>query len=172
MPRILSAVAEGEADIGISFDPTFNADLRQVADVRVALGAAMSPAHPLARLKSLRLADVVGDAIFLVDDNFVIQRRLAAQTKGGGPVQVRIVETNSFEAMTAIVKQGVGIGLRTRIGITDEIARGEIAFAPFTDRKFRGETIVINTKARRTLPVAVALLSERLAAALSRLGDI
>lgn len=171
MPGVLAAVAQGEADIGVAFDPAFDPNLRRVAEIHVALGAAMSPDHPLATRGTLRLGDLVGEAAILVDENYVIHQRLNARMKNGGPALSKIVETNSFEAMTALVKSGTGIGLRTRVGIMDEIARGEIAFVPLIDREFHSEEIVVCTRAKRTLPVAAALLCERMVATLTELAD-
>lgn len=171
MSGVIAAVAQGEADIGIAFDPAFDPNLRRVAAVHVPIGAAIPPGHPLASSETLRLGDLVGEATVLVDETYDIHRRLNARMKNGGPALSKIIETNSFEAMTALVKSGIGIGLRTRVGIMGEIARGEIAFVPLVDREFHSEEIVICARAKRTLPVAAALLCERMVAALSELAD-
>ena len=82
----------------------------------------------------------------------------------------RIAETNSFEALSALVKAGLGVGLRSRVGIQAEIARGELTFVPIQDRSFRSEKIAILVRNGRALPVAAAVLTERLVDALTSLA--
>jgi DNA-binding transcriptional LysR family regulator len=171
MPTIVGAVVDGAADIGVAFDPSANDDLVRTAELVVAVGAAMTPDHPLAGKRELRLSDLAGEPLILPDAGFSIRHMIDRQMKhaalGGG----RLVETNSFEAMTALVKAGIGIGLRSRIGILGEIARGEIVFVPIVERIFRPEPIAICTKAGRSLPVAAAVFAERMRAAFATLSD-
>lgn len=164
LPSVVSAVAGGTADIGIGFEPDFDADLGRAAEVHVELGAAMAPDHALAKCEGLHLSDLVGEPLILPDANYDIHNRLNKLTQGAGLKLSRIVETNSFEAMTSLIVAGLGVGLRTRVGISAEIERGDLAFVPIVDRMFRSTQVVILTKARRALPVAAALLCERLVA--------
>ena len=171
MASVLDAVADGSADIGVAFDPTYNPSLRQVAKVPVALGAAMPPGHRLSTCRSIRLSDLDGEAVILPDEKFVIHERLDQQRQATGLALSMTTETDSFETMTSLVKAGAGLGIRTRIGILDEIARGEIVFVPFADRDFLAEQVAICTKAQRTLPVAAAQFCERMVAQLSELTE-
>lgn len=171
LPAVVAAVADGTADIGIGFEPDFDTDLRRAAEVHVELGAAMAHEHPLAGRANLHLSELVGEALILPDANYDIHDRLNKLMQGAGLKLSRIVETNSFEAMTSLIIAGLGIGLRTRVGISAEIARGEITFVPIADRAFRSTQVVILTKARRALPVAAALLCERMAAMFAALAE-
>jgi DNA-binding transcriptional LysR family regulator len=171
MPSIVRQVIEGEVDIGIAFDPSPNDDLTRKAEIMVAVGAAMTPDHPFSGKPSLRLSDLVGEPIILQDSGFSIRHRLDRQAKSTGLRLGRIAETNSFEAMTALIKAGIGIGIRSRIGIESEIARGEIVFVPIVERNFQTDPIAICTKTGRLLPVAAALFAERLTAAFATIGD-
>jgi DNA-binding transcriptional LysR family regulator len=85
------------------------------------------------------------------------------------PLTMR-VESNSFETISGLVKAGLGSAVRTRVGIMDELARGELVFVPFTDANMHTDNIAICTKRRRPLPVAASILIERLIAELPRLG--
>lgn len=171
LPAVVAAVAGGVADIGIGFEPDFDADLRRAAEVHVELGAAMACDHPLAGRSSLHLSELVGEALILPDANYDIHDRLNKLMQGAGLKLSRIVETNSFEAMTSLIIAGLGVGLRTRVGISAEIERGDIAFVPIVDRPFQSTQVVILTRARRALPVAAALLCERMAAMFAALAE-
>ena len=53
--EIQSAVANGEADLGIGFDFTKDSNLKVLARAVGKLGAVMAPNHPLAKRASIRL---------------------------------------------------------------------------------------------------------------------
>lgn len=172
LPSVISAVTSGTADIGIGFEPDFDAGLGRAAEIHVELGAAMAPDHSLAKRPNLRLSELVGEPLILPDANYDIHARLNKLVQGAGLKFSRIVETNSFEAMTSLIVAGLGVGLRTRIGISAEIERGELIFVPIVDRMFRSTQVVILTKARRTLPVAAALLCERMVALFAAVAEM
>ena len=69
------------------------------------------------------------------------------------------------------MKSGAGVAIRTRTGIAEEIARGEVVFVPISERGFHMETIAVITRARWSLPVAAAIFVEQLVAGLPMLGD-
>src|SRR5260370_98185 len=72
------------------------------------------------------------------------------------------VETNTSDSITNLVKAGLGIGVRAPIGIMREIEAREIAFVPLRDNPVRPGRLAIYTKPERALPVAGALLLERM----------
>jgi DNA-binding transcriptional LysR family regulator len=167
MPSIVSAVAEGLVDIGIAFSPVGDARVKRCAQVKVPIGAAMHPRHAFAHRKSLKLADLVGEALVSSDCGYSIRHRLNEQFDGEGERLFKhAIETNSFEAMTAAIKLGIGIAIRSPVGIGGEIARGEVVFVPISDRNLRFETITVLGGGRHPLPVAAAAFVERLSSAL------
>lgn len=172
MPSIVSAVAEGVADVGIAFSPVGDARVKRCAQVRVPIGAVVHPNHVFAYRKSLMLADLMGEPLVTSDSGYAIRHRLNEQFDGEGERLFKhAIETNSFEAITAAVKAGIGISIRSPVGIGGEIARGEVVFVPIRDRNFRFETITVLGASRRTLPIAAAAFVERLSRALELLAQ-
>jgi DNA-binding transcriptional LysR family regulator len=172
MPTIVAAIAEGVADVGIAFNPVGDARVRRRAQVKVPVGAVMLPDHVFARRGSLNLADLVGEPLIVSDAGYSIRHLMNEQFDGEGERLLRhVVETNSFEAMTANIKIGLGIGIRSPVGIGGEIARGEVVFVPISDHSFRSQTVAVLNATRRPLPIAAAVFVERLAASLARLGQ-
>lgn len=169
MPGIVAGVADGEFDIGIAFNPQTHAGLKRHGHVGVAVGAVLLPQHRLAARRKLRLADLMDEALIVADSGFTIRRMFDAQSGSSrGHLNV-VVESNSFEAITGLVKAGAGVAIRTMVGIRGEVERGEVVFVPISEPGFHMETVAVCTRAGRSLPVPAAIFTEQLVAALPRL---
>ncbi|MEN3362816.1 MAG: hypothetical protein V7606_90 [Burkholderiales bacterium] len=171
MPGIVQGVADGEFDVGVAFNPLSHAGVTRRGQLPVAVGAVLPPTHRLAGRKSLRLADLVGEPLIMADAGYAIRNMLDVQFSSSREHLAIMVESNSFEAMTSLVKAGVGIAVRTRVGITEEISRGEVVFVPISEPGFHLHTIAICSRAGRSLPVAAAIFVEQLKAVLADLRD-
>lgn len=172
MQDVVTAVAEGEADLGIAFSPAGEARIKRRSEAAVAIGAVMHPAHPLATRETIKLSDLIGETLIVPDGGFSTRQIFNAQLGGDAELLfARRLETNSFETMTAMIKAGIGIGVRSRIGIAGEIRRGDVVFVPFEARAFPRETVVLIVKAARILPVAGARFAEAVDAALRQVSD-
>jgi DNA-binding transcriptional LysR family regulator len=64
---IQSAVASGEADLGIGFDFTKDGNLKTLARAVGRLGATMAPNHPLAKRSQIRLSDCIDYPLVIAD---------------------------------------------------------------------------------------------------------
>ena len=71
-------------------------------------------------------------------------------------------ETNTSDAMTNLVKAGLGIGIRTPVGIMHEIESRQLAFVPLRDSVGRAGRLAVFSAAQRALPNVGALLLEHL----------
>ena len=171
MQGVVTAVAEGAADLGVAFSPTADARIKRRSQAEVAIGAVMHPAHPLAARVEIKLSDLIGETVIVPDGGFSTRQIFNAQLGGDAELLfARRLETNSFETMTAMIKAGIGIGVRSRIGIAGEIRRGDVVFVPFDARTFPRETVVLMVKAARILPVAGACFAEAVDAALRQVA--
>lgn len=172
MQDVVADVAEGEADLGIAFSPVGEARIKRRSQATVAIGAVMHPSHPLAIRDELKLSDLVGETLIVPDGGFSTRQIFNAQLGGDAELLfARRLETNSFETMTAMIKAGIGVGVRSRIGIAGEIRRGDVVFVPFEARAFPRETVVLIVKAARILPAAGARFAEAVDAALRQVAE-
>jgi DNA-binding transcriptional LysR family regulator len=169
MPGIVEGVLREQFDIGIAFNPQTHAGLKRHAHVTVAVGAVMLPAHRLAARRKLRLADLVGEALIVAGTGFTIRNMLDVQAGSSRKHLDIAAESNSFEAITALVKSGAGVAIRTMVGIREEVARGEVVFVPISEPGFHMETVSIITSGGRPAPVPAAIFAEHLVAALPEL---
>lgn len=171
MPGIVDGIVSGKFEVGIAFNPQSSPHLKRRGQFPVAVGAVMLPGHRLAGQRHLRLADLVGEPLIVADGGFTIRTMLDVQFGSSREHLSIAVESNSFEAMTSLVKSGAGIALRTLMGITAEIARREVVFVPICEPGFHMEMISVCTRSGRSLPVASAIFVEHLLAGLAGLSD-
>ena len=77
--QIFGFVADGDVDVGITFDLARPEDIRCVASVAMPLMAMVSRNHPLARSKSVSLQECAQFNLLLQLDNEVMSSRIAIE---------------------------------------------------------------------------------------------
>ena len=156
---VTGAVLDGAADIGLAMFPPERERLSIVAEVRLPMGVVTAVDHPLASKPFAKPTDLVHEPLVQMKEGIGgdpdLHPLLDRWTSGRS-----LVETNTSDGMTSLVKAGIGVGVRTPIGIMREIATREIAFVPLRDGGERQGRLVCFTKAQRALPNAAALLVE------------
>jgi DNA-binding transcriptional LysR family regulator len=160
-PEILDRVSQGATDIGIAMSPPVRADVSVEAKAEVPLGVITAVDNPIARLPDVRLRELANEPM--------IHGKLGT---GGGTEFYRLIngssrpnqfiETNASDFITNLVKAGLGAGIRSPIGIMNEIEARQIAFTPLIDPQARSAFLTVYAKPQRTLPIAGAVLLERM----------
>ena len=160
-PEILQGVSEGATDIGIAMSPPVRADVAIEVKAEIPLGIITAIDNPLASRPNLRLRDLAGEPM--------IHGKLGTgggtdfySLISGSSKPNQFIETNASDFITNLVKAGLGAGIRSPIGIMHEIETRQIAFTPLTDPQARSAFLTVYAKPQRTLPIAGAVLLERL----------
>lgn len=160
-PDVLQQVADGDADIGIAMSPPIRPDVAVETKIEIPLGVIAAVDSPLALQPSLRLRDLAGEPL------------IHGKTGHGGGTDIyslisgrsdrnRFIETNASDFIANLVKAGIGIGIRSPIGIMHELETGQLAFIPLIDPLSKPAYLTIYAKPQRALPIAGAVLLERL----------
>lgn len=157
---ILAQVAEGSVDIGIAMSPPIRADVVVHGRAVMPVGVITAPDHPLAKFPSVRLRDLAGERLVEAKDGTGGGTNFYAQLGNGLP-RSRFIETNAPDFITNLVRAGLGVGVRTPVGIMDDIELGRLAFLPITD-KVAAPTLSIYGKQQRTPSISGAVLMELL----------
>lgn len=157
---ILAQVAEGAVDIGIAMAPPIRADVAVHAQAAMPVGVITAPDHPLARMSSLRLRDLAGERLVEAKDGTGGGTNFYAQLGHGLP-RSRFIETNAPDFITNLVRAGLGVGVRTPVGIMDDIELGRLAFRPISDA-VTAPTLSLYGKPQRTPAISGAVLMELL----------
>lgn len=158
---VMASVVDGAADIGIAMAPPRRTDISVESEARMPIGVIAAPDHPLVGRPMLKMSDLVHEQM--------VQMR---EGSGGGTVLYSLingwtarhsfVETNASDAVTNLVRAGLGIGVRSPIGILREIAAREIVFIPIQDPAIDAPLLTVYAKQGRTLPTAGAVLLEQI----------
>lgn len=163
-PVILTQVAEGIADFGLVMAPSktdFPADTK--AEIPVGVITALD--HALARNRSIRLRDLAGEPM------------IHGRTGTGGGVDYysmitgwsprnQFIETNASDFITNLVKAGLGVGIRSPIGILQDLETHQLAFVPIVDPQAKASYLTLHANPQRALSISGAVLFERFKEAL------
>jgi DNA-binding transcriptional LysR family regulator len=158
---ILHQVAEGLTDIGISMTPPLSVDVAVQARAEMPIGVIAAPGSWLAARQTIRMREIGNEPIIQAKDGTGGGTDFYAQL-GNGLNHTRFIETNAPDFITNLVQAGLGVGFRTPVGILRDIEDGRIAFVPLWDGDARSPVLAIYTKPQRTMPIAGAVLLERL----------
>jgi len=126
--EIQSAVANGEADLGIGFDFAKDANLKLLGRAVAKLGGVMAPDHPLAKRASIRLSDCIDYPIVIADQSSAIRPYLDAAFSRAALDLHPIIETNSIEIMRQAAILNNGITFLTPFDIDFERRAGRLVY--------------------------------------------
>lgn len=165
--RILSAVAEGEADIGLAYNPPAQLGLGSVASMRQPLAAILRPDHSLARQRrplSLRAFAEIPCAVLPAGHGV---RRLLGRVEADGDFRLAVrLETGSIELQRRFVLAGMGVTFLPGFAASTELKAGDLVAVPLADALLAQATTHLLVRAGRRLPEAVEQMVARLAAKL------
>lgn len=129
--EVIAMLEHGDADIGVAFNIPHQMRKYVNARAKLHIGAIMAADHPLAAAASLRIRDLVDYPIFLPDPSLMLHKAVSG-VAGFSPGKVHLI-TNSIAAMSLLASCSRGVALKTRLGVTSEIERGELAFVQLND---------------------------------------
>ena len=128
--EILTTLAAGGADVGLSFWEPDHKDIRSLVEKSAPIGAIMLPNHPLAGRDMLGIDDLVGfPTVRSIDArgrNSVIDQVMSDVSD---TLKTRFF-TNSLPFAKRMILEGRGIGLYTKLGFLKEIADGHLSYVP------------------------------------------
>lgn len=165
---ILQAVAEGEADLGLAYDPPAHALLRSVVVAPQPVVAVLPPGHALAGDAPLPLRDFAAEPATLLPADHGLRRMLSRVEADGGFLLRARLETESFDLQRRFVLAGMGVAFLPRFAVAAELAAGRLLARPLSDVLLAQARAHLLVRADRRLPEAVermlAWLSSRLSA--------
>ena len=155
--EIQSAVANGEADLGIGFDFTKDSNLKVLARAVGKLGAVMAPNHPLAKRTSIRLSDCIDYPLVVADSSTAIRPYLdAAFTRVMLDLQP-IIETNAIEIMRHAAILENGITFLTPFDIEFERRAGRLVYIPIRELSHDTQALMLIGHERGSSAIASVL---------------
>jgi DNA-binding transcriptional LysR family regulator len=161
--EIQSAVAGGEADLGIGFDFTKDSNLKVLARAIGKLGAVMAPSHPLAKRPAVRLSDCIDYPLVIADGSSAIRPYLDTAFSRVTLEPQPIIETNAIEIMRHAAILDNGITFLTPFDIEFERRAGRLVYVPVRELANDAQTLMLIGNVRGSTAIA-SVLAEMLKA--------
>ncbi len=156
---VLDGIANGDADIGIAYNPLVDARVRSLAISKQPLCLVAPPEHPLLAKDRLELADCSGLPNALLGPGHGITRLVTRVAADRGFAISPVVETTSIDVLRRFVVAGLGITFLPRFAVSTELERGAVAIRELSDPLLAEASAHLMVRARRRLPLSVERLS-------------
>lgn len=155
---VRKAVASGEVDFGILFEPQSYRDLTVRAFVEVVLGFVTPPGHPLCSRQEARFSACTGSPLILPAEPLAVCQQIAVLEGTTGLDLDRKVSSDNIQMITSLVLEGVGIGVLTSLDVITEVQAGLLCFTRISDALLRPMTLALCTNSARTPTYAAGIV--------------
>jgi len=169
--RIATMVAEGEIDIGITFNLPHPDDTRFIAEIPMPLMAMVSADHPLARRTSVSLSECAQYNLLLQVDTEPLRSMIEVELSSLERTGRALVTSNNLMLLRPLIEAGVGVAFYTPLGMADQIKAGTIVGVPLEGSRLGGMRLGLLVPRRRQLSQAAEAMAAQLGKALSQLSD-
>ncbi|MCF8477578.1 MAG: LysR family transcriptional regulator [Pseudolabrys sp.] len=152
---VVTAVRDGQADVGISFHGQADTAVRFVRRFRDPLRAIVHPKHPLAKRRQLSLAEALDTPMALPQPGFGIRRLIDEQCRRLGLSITPVLETNSIEALRGFARAGAGITMLPTSSIRRDLRQKLVSAVPLSDRPLNQCSMDVSVLGGRRLPATL-----------------
>jgi DNA-binding transcriptional LysR family regulator len=160
---ILAAVAQGEADIGMAYNPPAHPDVRSIVSARQPLLAVLPLAHKMRPTGPVLLRNFATEpAVLLPPDHGVRQLLGRVEAEGDFRLITRL-ESGSFELHRRFILAGLGVGFMPRFVVAGELKAGTVRAVPLKDIILSEVRSHLLLRSGRRLPEATRRLLNHLA---------
>jgi DNA-binding transcriptional LysR family regulator len=168
--QMTNAVLTGEADLALTYNPPNSPGLRVVASNDVAIGAVVSPKHPLTRRRPLRLADCAEFPLAVADASMTIRPAVDLAFAHANILLQPTVETNSIEFMKKIARSGQAVTFLNPVDVAEEVAAGEFRHLPIQELDAHPISLKLLVRARGGLDTFPSVVVEEMRRAMPLLA--
>jgi len=151
--ELLAALRAGTLDAGLLALVDGMEDLNYAVVIEDPFVAAVPRTHPLAKKKTVALADLEDEPVLLLEDGHCFRTQALALCHRAGATETDLRAT-SLATLVQMVSSGNGVTLLPSIAIEVENRRGQLAIKPLAGRA-QGRTICLAW--RRAAPLGGAL---------------
>lgn len=153
---VITAVREGIADIGVSFNAQPDPAVHFVSRINDPVVAIVAAAHDLAACREISFLDLIGHPIAIPETGFGIRRLIDDACRQLGISLTPVLETNSIDALRGFARSGTGIAILPPTSCRHAIKAGSVKPIRFIDALLQSATMDLSVLAGRSLPAATA----------------
>jgi DNA-binding transcriptional LysR family regulator len=169
--NIFQFVADGDCDVGVTFDLARPHDIKLVHGVRMPLMVMVARHHPLARQKSATLQECVQFKLLLQLDNEVMSSMIAAELASLDRVGRTFVATNNQMMLKPLILAGEGVAFFTPLGLLEELKAGDVVALPIAGSRLQNMEVCIVTPRHRPLTHATEAVVEAMSVELEKFSQ-
>jgi len=158
----------GEIDILIGYAVRTRGGLQQIAAFNLTPCVTVRKNHPLARRKSVRIPDFVGEDMIMPSEGSTLRQALNAIFSRLSVRPPSTLSTDSFEFMANLVVRKFGIGFQLRLTPGADPIRSELVYVPIRDHDIPSTTLACCISEEGTPSAAVSVCLQALRTALER----
>lgn len=169
--HVTDYVAEGDVDIGITFDLARPDDTEMVFRVPMPLMACVGKSHPLAKHKKVSLTQCSQFNLLLQLDTQPIRSLIEIELSAFERTGRSFIVSNSQMMLKPFIMAGDGVAFFTHMGFMEEIRSGEIVALPLSGSRLQSLHIGILVQKRRQLTHAAEAVIEMFSRELQKYSD-
>lgn len=159
---IARKVVEGEIDVGICWDPPAQVPVTRLLQWPLAVGAAMTPDHPLAQRPTLLLKDCRGYPVIFPTPDMEFRRLLDRINVGRESTVSPTIEANSPSLIRLLAMGSVGVAFTMKLSIAHELELGTLVFRPLVDHGGQSIPLALFYREGRVLSGPAEMVALRL----------
>ena len=156
----------GEIDILIGYAVRIRSGLQQIAAFNLTPCITVRKGHPLARKKSVRVSDFVGDEVIMPSEGSTLRQALNSIFAHLSVRPPSTLSTDSFEFMATLVVRKFGLGFQLRLTPGPDPIRHDLVYVPIRDHDIPSTTLACCISAEGTPSAAVSVCLQTLRKAL------
>lgn len=153
---IVGALLAGEADLGLAFNLPSHPRLFRAAAFEHAIGAVMSPDHPLASRLSLRFSDCLPHPLLLAERGMSLRDAVDLMVPPNVDLSPAL-ETNSLELMRRMARTSPCVTFLCAFEVEEDLRAGRLAFVPIQGSPARQSVTLVHRAAGPLDPVVSAV---------------
>lgn len=166
---VATMVAEGEADLGITFSLARPEDTEFISPIPMPLMAMVSKDHPLAERASVTLADCAAYNLLLQLDTAPIRSLIEMELSVLNRTGRVLAASNNLMMLKPLILEGDGVAFYTPLGMVRELSEGSIVAVPLEGTRLGGLELGLLVPRRRKLTQAAEALVAQLSEGLEEL---
>lgn len=161
---VLASITNGDADIGVVYNPIVDTSLRSLAISRQPMCLVAPPGHVLLSRERVSLSETLDNPLALLAEGYGVRQVVGRVAADNSLALAPVLETTSFDVVRRFVTSGLGVTFLPQFVVASELARGAVGVVELADGLLTEASAHLIVRARRRLPLSV----ERMAACLSK----
>lgn len=154
---ISELIKSGAVDLGVMFNAPHSIDLTVIATAQLPFGVVMHPQHRLADRAVVDVDEILNEYFILTDESLTIGPISALMLERIRSPVNKVAVTNSIAFQTALLRNGMGISILTRLDVMDDVARGALRFVPLSGARMSAGLSLLSRDVRALTRIARAM---------------